>query len=133
MQSEGRITQGNCLLNIAYYKLWAGKHFAYYVIGQDVEGHGVGGAKETLSQALTIPRVYCVWETMRKKPEIVAKLGLCSSRCCGGTITDAMKSDLPDAVRGVVQADHRDSAFGMDKSHRLLWSQLKTFQLSRQI
>ena len=37
------------LLNVAYYKSWAGKHFAYYVIGQGIEGHGVSGAKEIFS------------------------------------------------------------------------------------
>jgi len=102
VQSEGRITQGNCLLNIAYYKLWAGKHFAYYVIGQGAEGHEAGGTKETISQALTILRMHRVWETMRKKPEIAARMGLCSSQRCGSTVTDTMKSNLPDAVWDVV-------------------------------
>ena len=44
------------MLNITYYKLWAKKHFAYYIIGQGVEGYRVGGAKEVLYQALMIPR-----------------------------------------------------------------------------
>ena len=43
------------LLNIAYYKSWARKHFAYYIIGQGVEGHGVGGTKEVLSQTIMVP------------------------------------------------------------------------------
>ena len=67
------------MLNVAYYRLWAGKHFAYYIIGQGVEGHGVGGAKEILSQTLVIPRVYRIQKTMGKKPKIVARTGLCSS------------------------------------------------------
>jgi len=90
------------LLNVAYYKLWAGKYFAYYVIGQGAEGHGAGGTKETLSQALMILGMHRVWETLRKKPEIAARTGLCSSQRYGSTMTDTMKSDLPDAVRDVV-------------------------------
>ena len=48
------------LLNIAYYKSWAEKHFAYNVIGQGVEGHEVGSAKKILNQALMILRVHRV-------------------------------------------------------------------------
>jgi len=58
VQIKAKITQGNCLLNVAYYKLWAGKYFAYYVIGQGAKGHGAGGTKETLSQAITILGVH---------------------------------------------------------------------------
>ena len=54
-QRRNHSRQRNCLLNITYYKLWAGRHFAYYIIGQGVEGHEVSGAKEILSQALVIP------------------------------------------------------------------------------
>ena len=42
------------MLNITYYKLWSGKHFAYYIISQGVEGYRVGGAKEVLNQALML-------------------------------------------------------------------------------
>ena len=90
------------MLNVAYYKSWGGKHFAYYVIGQGVEGHGVGGAKEILSQTLMIPRVCCIRKTMRKKPKIVARTSLCGSQRRGSTMTDAMKSDLPDAIQDVI-------------------------------
>ena len=90
------------MLNVAYYKLWAEKHFAYYVISQGAEGHGVGGAKETLSQTLMILGMHCIWETMRKKPKIVATMGLCSSQRYGSTVMDTMKSDLPDAIRDVI-------------------------------
>jgi len=86
------------LLNAAYYKLWARKYFAYYVIGQGAEGHGAGGTKETLSQALTILGMHRVLETIRKKLEIAARMGLCSSQRCGRTVTDTMKSDLPDTI-----------------------------------
>ena len=86
------------MLNVAYYKSWGGKHFAYYVIGQGVEGHRVGGAKEIFSQTPMIPRVHRIRETMRKKPKIVARMSLCGSQRRYRTKTDAMKSDLPDAI-----------------------------------
>ena len=80
-QKRNHSRRRNCLLNTAYYKLWAGKHFAYYVIGQGVEGHGVGGAKKILSQTLVIPRVHRIWKTVRKKPKIVARASLWASQC----------------------------------------------------
>ena len=43
--------------NITYYKLRAGKHFGYYIIGLGDEGYRVGGIREILDQALIIPRV----------------------------------------------------------------------------
>ena len=43
--------------NIIYYKLRAGKHFGYYIIGMGSKGYRVGGAEEILDQALMIPRV----------------------------------------------------------------------------
>ena len=45
------------MLTITYYKLWAEKHSAYYIIGLGVESYRVGGAEEILDQALMIPRV----------------------------------------------------------------------------
>ena len=108
--------RGNCLLNITYYKLRAKKHFAYYIIGQGVEGYRVGGAKEILNQALMIPRVRRVWKIVGKKPKIMARAGLCSSQRHGSTMTNAMKSDLPDTVRDVMQANHRNGAPGINKS-----------------
>jgi len=116
------LRQRNCLLNTAYYKLWAGKHFAYYVIGQGIEGHGVGGAKEILSQMLMIPRVHHIRKTMREKPKIVAGTSLCGSQRRGSTVTDAMKSDLPNAIRDVIQANYWDSTSGVNKSCRVLRS-----------
>ena len=94
------------MLNITYYKLWVRKHFVYYIISQGVESHGVGSAKEILNQALMIPEMHRVWKIMRKKPEIVARTGLCSSQRRGSTMTDAMKSDLPDGIRDVIQENH---------------------------
>ena len=116
MQSRGKITRGYCLLNIAYYTLWAGKHFAYYVIGQGIEGHGVSGAKEIFSQTLMIPRVHRIWETMRKKSKIVARTCLCGGQRHGSTMTDAMKSDLPNVIQDVIQANYWDDTYGIDKS-----------------
>ena len=42
---------------VTYYKLQARKHFAYYIIGQGVEGYRVGGARKILNQTLMLPRV----------------------------------------------------------------------------
>ena len=64
--------RGSCLLNVTYYKLRAGKHFAYYIIGQGVESYRVAGAHEILNQALMLPRVHYVRKTMGKKPKIMA-------------------------------------------------------------
>ena len=110
------------MLNITYYKLRARKHFAYYIIGQGVEGYRVGDAREILNQALMIPWVHRVWKTVGKKPKIVAKAGLCSSQWRGSTMTNAMKSDLPDMVWDVMQVNQRNDAPGIDKSHRVLRS-----------
>ena len=60
--------QESCLLNVTYYKLRAGKYFAYYIIGQGIESYRVGGVHKILNQALMLPRVHCVRETMGKKP-----------------------------------------------------------------
>ena len=121
-QRRNHSRRRNCLLNTTYYKLWARKHFAYYVIGQGVEGHGVGGAKEILSQTLMIPRVHRIWKTARKKPKIVARTSLCSSQRCGSTMTAAMKSNLPNAIRDVIQANYWDGTSGIDKSYHVLRS-----------
>ena len=67
---ENHLRRGNCLLNITYYKLRVGKHLAYYIIGQGVEGYIVSGAKQVLDQVLMIPRVRHVWKTMGKKLKI---------------------------------------------------------------
>ena len=65
-QRRNHSRRRNCFLNTTYYKLWAGRHFAYYIIGQGVEGHRVGGAKEILSQTLVIPTVHRIQKTVRK-------------------------------------------------------------------
>ena len=43
--------------NITYYKLWAGKHFGYYIIGLGDKGYRVSSTEEVLNQAFIIPRV----------------------------------------------------------------------------
>ena len=108
------------MLNITCYKLRAEKHFAYYIIGQGVEGYRVGGAEEVLDQALMIPRVRGVWKTVGKKPKIVARAGLCSGQRHGSTITNAMKGDLPDMVRDVMQANHQNGSPSIDKSRCMI-------------
>ena len=95
---------------------------SYYIIGQGVEGYRVGGAKEVLDQALMIPRVRRVWKTVGKKPKIVARAGLCSSQCHGSTMTNAMKSNLPDTVWDVMQANHQNGAPSIDKSRCVIHS-----------
>ena len=110
------------MLNITYYKIRARKYFAYYIIDQGDEGYRVSGAKEILNQALMIPRVRRVSKTARKKPKIVARAGLCSSQRRGSTMTNAMKSDLLDTVRDVMQVNHQNGTPSIDKSRRVLRS-----------
>ena len=63
----------------------------------------------------------------------MARTGLRSSQHHGGTMTNAMQSDLPDTVWDVMQANYRDGASCVDESHRVLHSQSEAFQLSEQI
>ena len=120
---ENHSRRRNCLLNITYYKLQARKYFGYYIVGLGSKGYRVGGAKEILDQAIMIPRVCRGWKTMGKKPKFMARVGLCSSQCHGGTMMNAMQSDLPDTVSDVMQANHRDGASSVDESYRVLCSQ----------
>ena len=108
------------MLNVTCYKLRAGKHFAYYIIGQGVESYRGGGAHEIFNQALMLPKVRCVRKTMGKKLKIMDRTGLCSSQRHGNTMTNAMKGDLPDTIRDVMQANHQDGAPGIDKSRRVI-------------
>ena len=117
--------------NITYYKLRARKHFGYYIIDLGDKGYRVSSTKEILDQAFAILRVRCGWKTMRKEPKFVARMGLHRSQCHGSTMVDAMQSDLPDAIRDVMQANHRDGASGVDKSRRMLRNQSKALQLDR--
>ena len=55
---KGKITQDRGLFaNITYYKLRAGKHFGYYIIGLEDEGYRVDSVGEILDQALIISKV----------------------------------------------------------------------------
>ena len=112
--------RGSYSLNITYYKLRARKHFAYYIIGQGVEGYRVGGTQEILNQALMLPRVRCVRKTMGKKPKIMARTSLCSSQRCGSAMMNSMKGDLPNTIRDVMQANHRNDAPSIDKSYCMI-------------
>ena len=122
---ENHSRRRNCLLNITYYKLRARKHFSYYIIGLGNKGYGVGGAEEILNQALMIPRVRHGWKAMGKEPKFVARMSLRRSQRHGGTMANAMQSDLPNMIWDVVQANHRDGASGVDESRRMLRSQSK--------
>ena len=117
---ENHSRRGSCLLNITYYKLRVRKHFAYYIIDQGVEGYRVSGARKILNQTLMLPKVHHVWKTMGKRTKIVARMGLCSSQRHGSTMTNTMKSDLPDTVWDVMHANHQNGAPGIDKSRRVI-------------
>jgi len=73
------------------------------------------------------------WKTMGEEPKFVARIGLRRSQRHGGTMANAMQSDLPDMVRDVMQANHRDGASGIDESRRVLCSQSEALQLGKQI
>ena len=119
--------------NITYYKLRARKHFDYYIIGLGDKGYRVSSTEEVLNQAFIIPRVRRGWKTMGKEPKLLARMDMCRSQRHGGTMANAMQSDLPDAIRDIVQANHRDSASSVDESRCVLRSQLEALQLDRQI
>ena len=57
---------------------------------------------------------------MSKKLEIVARAGLCSGQRYGSAMMDTMESNLPDVVWNVMQMDYRNSAPGINKSHRVI-------------
>ena len=59
---------------------------------------------------------------MGKESKLVARMDLRRSQRHGGTMANAMQSDLPDTVRDVVQASHRNGASDIDESHRILRS-----------
>ena len=118
---EDHSRQGNCLLKITYYKLRAGKQFSHYIIGQSIESYRVGGTKEFLNQTLMILRRHYIRETMRKKPKIVTRAGLCSSQRYGSTMANTMESNLPNAVWNVMQTDYQNGAPGIDKSYRVIY------------
>ena len=92
--------------NITYYKLRAEKHFGYYIIGLGDKGYRVSSTEEILNQAFIIPRVHRGWKTMGEEPKFVVRMGLRRSQRHGGTMANAMQSDLPDKVRDVVQVNH---------------------------
>ena len=90
--------------NITYYKLRAGKHFGYYIIGLRNKGYRVSSTEEVLNQAFIIPRVRHGWEAVGKEPKLVARMDLRRRQCHGGTMANAMQSDLPNTVWDVMQA-----------------------------
>ena len=109
--------------NITYYKLRAGKCFGYYIIGMGNKVYRVSNTEEILNQAFVIPRVHHSWEAMGKEPKLMARKDLRRSQCHDSTMANAMQSDLSNMVRDVVQANHRDGASSVDKSHHVLRSQ----------
>ena len=109
-------------VNFSYYKLKAGEHFIHYIISLGNKGYGVDGVEEILNQALMIPRVFGGWKTKGKKSKLVARASLRSSQCHGSTMMNAMKSNLSNTVRDVMQASHRHGTLGVDESCRVLRS-----------
>ena len=84
--------------NITYYKLRVRKHFGYYIIGLKDKGYGVSSTEEILNQAFIIPRIRRGWKTMGKESKLVARMDLRRSQRHGGTMANAMQSDLPNTV-----------------------------------
>ena len=117
------IKTGELFANITYYKLRAKKHFGYYIVGLGERGYGVSSTKVILNQVFIIPRVRHGWKTMGKEPKFMARMGLRRSQRHGGTMANAMQSDLPNMVWDVVQVNHQDNASGIDESRRVLYSQ----------
>ena len=50
--------------NITYYKLRAGKHFGYYIIGLRDKSYRVSSIEEILNQTFIILRARRCWKTM---------------------------------------------------------------------
>ena len=88
--------------NITYYKLRAGKHIGYYIIGLGDKGYGVSSTEEILNQAFIIPRVRRGWKIVGKEPKLMARMDLRRSQRHGGTMANTMQSNLPDTVQDVV-------------------------------
>ena len=88
--------------NITYYKLWAEKHFGYYIIGLGDNGYRVSSTEEVLNQAFIIPRVCRSWKAMGKEPKLMARMDLRRSQCHDSTMANAMQSNLSDTVQGVM-------------------------------
>ena len=88
--------------NITYYKLWAEKHFGYYVIGLGDKGYRVSSTEEILNQAFVILRVRRCRKTMGKKLKFMARMSLRGSQRHGGTMANAVQSDFPDVIRDIV-------------------------------
>ena len=114
--------QENYLLNIAYYKLWVEENLAYYVISQGIKSYRIGGTHEILNHALLLPRVCCVWKTMGKKLEILARTDLGGSQRHGSAMMNAMEGNLPDMIWEVMQTNHQNGAPSIDKSCRMIRS-----------
>ena len=115
--------------SFSYYKLKAREHFVHYVFALGSEGYGVGGIEEVLDQVLMVLRVFGGWETMGKKSKLVARASLRNSQCHGSTMMNTMKSDFPDMVRDVIQANNQHNTPGIDESYHVLHSRSEAFQL----
>ena len=64
---------------------------------------------------------------MGKESKLEARVDLHRDQRHRGTMANAMQSNLPDTVRDVVHANHRDGASGVDESRRIIRSQSEAF------
>ena len=101
-QKEKSVKIEELFANITYYKLWAGKHFGYYILSVRGEGYGASSAGEILDQTFIIPRVHRGWKTMGEESELMARMNLRGGQCNGGTMANAMQGNLLNSVRDVV-------------------------------
>ena len=92
------------------------------IISLGDKGYRVSSTEEILNQAFVIPKVRRCWKTMGEKPKLMARMSLHGSQRHGGTMANAMHSDLPDVIRDIVQAIQRGDASGIDESRRMLHS-----------
>ena len=70
---------------------------------------------------------------MGKEPKLVARMDLHRSQRHGGTMANAMQSDLPNVIRDIMQANQQDGASSVDESRRVLRGRSEALQLGRQI
>ena len=70
---------------------------------------------------------------MGEKLKLMARMSLRGSQRHGGTVANAMQSDLPNVIRDIMQANQQDGASSVDESRRVLRGRSEALQLGRQI
>ena len=129
MKQEGKSLKTEELFaNTTYYRLRAVKHFGYYIIGLGDKGYRVGSTEEIFNQVFVVPRARRCWKTMGEKPKFKARMRLRGSQRHGGTMANAMQSDLPDAIWDIVQVNQWGDASGIDESRCVLRGRSKALR-----